>query len=143
MIIEIITSELDFFITEKIRELRIKAGIDQVTLAQKLGVSEGYIGNIENPKNSAKANIRMLARIAKALELETYVNFLPDEILHEDMVRIRIELFDISSRSQTLDKDGQVPKRLKILETTSISMEELELLKSSKGGFKYCTIIKE
>ncbi len=73
MIIEIITSELDFYITEKIRELRIKAGLDQVALAQKLGVSEGYIGNIENPKHTAKANIRMLARIANALELKSYM----------------------------------------------------------------------
>lgn len=143
MIIEIITSELDFYIVEKIRELRIKAGLDQVTLAQKLGVSEGYIGNIENPKNKAKANIRLLARIAKALEMESYINFFPVEILREDMVRIKIELLDISSRSQILDEEGRVPKRLEILETTPISTDEFEKLKSAKGGLKYCTIIKK
>jgi len=142
MIIEIITSELDFFILEKIRELRIKAGLDQVALAQKLGVSEGYIGNIENPKHSAKANIRMLARIAHALELESYIEFFPVRIMTNDMVRLKIELFDLSSRSQILDKNGKVPERLKEIEKTQISIEEIEKLKLD-GGYKYCTIIQK
>lgn len=142
MIIEIITSELDFYITEKIRELRIKAGLDQVALAQKLGVSEGYIGNIENPKNSAKANIRMLARIAYALKLKSYMDFFPIDIITNDMVRLKIELFDISSRSQIIDKNGEVPKRLNELEKTPISIEEIEKLKSD-GLYKYCTIIEK
>lgn len=142
MIIEIITSELDFYISEMIRELRIKAGLDQVALAQKLGVSEGYIGNIENPKNSAKANVRMLARIASALELESYMDLFPKEIMINDMVRLKIELFDISSRSQTIDKNGAVPKRLTKLEITPISNEVLEELKSN-GLYKYCTIIEK
>ncbi len=142
MIIEIITSELDFYIIEKIRDLRIKAGLDQVALAQKLGVSEGYIGNIENPKHTAKANIRMLARIANALELKSYMELFPEEIMTSDMVRLKIELFDISSRSQNIDENGEVIKRLIELEKTSISIEEIEQLKANKT-YKYCTIIEK
>src|SRR6218665_3158152 len=127
MIIEIITSELDFYIIEQIRELRIKAGLDQVALAQKLGVSEGYIGNIENPKNSAKTNIRMLARIAYALDLESYTDLFPKKTLVNDMICLKIELFDISSRSQTIDKNGEVPKRLKELDKRPITTEEIEI----------------
>lgn len=142
MIIEIITSELDFYINEKIRELRIKAGLSQMALAQKIGVSEGYIGSIENPKDDSKASIRMLARIANALELKSYLEFFPNEILSNDMVRIRIELFKVSSRNQILDKDNKVPERLKELEKKPISIEEVEDLKSKKE-YKYCTIIEE
>ena len=74
MIIEIIISHLDFLLIERVRELRIqfKPYMDQVTLAQKIGVSEGYIGNIENPKIQSKYNIRMLHRVAEALNLESY-----------------------------------------------------------------------
>ncbi|MFH6961672.1 helix-turn-helix domain-containing protein [Flavobacterium plurextorum] len=143
MIIEIITTELDFYIMEKIRELRIKAGLDQVDVAQKIGVSEGYIGNIENPKHSAKVNIRMLARIANAIGVESYNAFLPDKIFKTDMVRLKIKLLDISSRSQTIREDGTVPERLNVLSKKSLTDDDLETLKLRKGGLKYCTIIEK
>jgi len=142
MIIEIITSELDFYINEKIRELRIKAELSQMDLAQKIGVSEGYIGSIENPKNDAKASTRMLARIANALELKSYLEFFPNEISSNDMVRIKIKLSKVSPRNQTLDKNKKVPERLKVLEIKPISIEEIEDLKS-KREYYYCTIIQE
>ena len=41
MIVEIVISEIDFQIKENIRSARIKEGINQVTLAQRIGVSEG------------------------------------------------------------------------------------------------------
>ncbi|MGV3460257.1 MAG: helix-turn-helix transcriptional regulator [Flavobacterium sp.] len=141
MIVDIIISEIDFYIMENIRELRIKAGMDQVELAQKLGVSEGYVGNIENPKSSAKSNLRMLARIAKALNLESYNDLFPSKILHHDMVKIRLELFPISSRNQVLDNDGNVPKRLKIISLEPLSDTEMDALKTRKGGLEYCTVI--
>ncbi|MBY8963161.1 helix-turn-helix transcriptional regulator [Flavobacterium sp. D11R37] len=141
MIIEIIISEFDFHIMENIRKQRIKAGMDQVELAQKLGVSEGYVGNIENPKHSAKVNTRMLARIAAALDLKTYTDLLPLVVLSNDMVRIRLELIEISSRSQSLDKDGNVPKRLEIISIKPLSDKDMETLKARKNGLKYCTII--
>ncbi|MFH7006531.1 helix-turn-helix domain-containing protein [Flavobacterium plurextorum] len=128
---------------EKIRELRIKAGLDQVDVAQKIGVSEGYIGNIENPKHSAKVNIRMLARIANAIGVESYNAFLPDKIFKTDMVRLKIKLLDISSRSQTIREDGTVPERLNVLSKKSLTDDDLETLKLRKGGLKYCTIIEK
>ena len=38
MIIEIIISELDFYLIERVRELRLKSNLSQVMLAHKLGV---------------------------------------------------------------------------------------------------------
>ena len=99
MIVEIVISEIDFLVKENIRYSRIKAGLDQVELAQKIGVSEGYIGNIENPKNSAKANTRLIARISLALKLNSYLEIIPKQIVRNDMVRLKLDLFDINTRN--------------------------------------------
>lgn len=139
MIIEIVISEIDFRVKENIRSARIKAGIDQVTLAQKIGVSEGYIGGIENPKNPAKANVRLISRIASALNLSTYNDILPEKVLKNDMVRLKIELYNINKRSQILDKNGNVPERLKELSKTVLTDDEYNLFKENNG--KYCTIV--
>lgn len=142
MIIEIITSEIDFEVMEKIRNARIKAGIDQVELAQRVGVSEGYIGNIENPKIDARVNVRMLGRIAVALEQGSYNDLLPDEVKSHDLVIKRIRLIETNSRKHILNEDGEVPKRLDVLETTPITEDELRKMKDNKD-YKYCRIIEE
>jgi transcriptional regulator with XRE-family HTH domain len=99
MIVEVIISELDFYLIEKVRELRIKANISQVKLAHKIGVSEGFIGNVENPKQNQKYNIRMLNRIANALELNSYADLFPEKIISNDVVKIKIELFETNSKN--------------------------------------------
>lgn len=139
MIVEIVTSEIDFLIKENIRYARIKAGLDQVKLAQRIGVSEGYIGGIENPKNPAKANIRLLSRIAVALELESYNEIMPKEIVKDDIVRLRIDLFNINTRNQILDANGNVPERLKVLSKVSLTEKEYKIFKDEKQA--YCTTI--
>lgn len=143
MQIEIITSELDFYVIEKVRELRIKATpyIDQVTLAQKLGVSEGYIGSIENPKLRSKYNIRMLHRIANALNLPSYTELLPDKLLSHDLVKIRIDLKSSFSRKHEIDKNGEVIKRFEVLAINPLSKEELELWNNKSDKLKYLSII--
>lgn len=100
MIVEFIISELDFYLIEKVRELRIKANISQVKLAHKIGVSEGFIGNVENPKQNQKYNIRMLNRIANALELKSYCDLFPEKIISNDVVKIKIELLDTNTKNQ-------------------------------------------
>lgn len=141
MIVEIVISEIDFLVKENIRYSRIKAGLDQVELAQKIGVSEGYIGNIENPKNPAKANTRMIARIALALKLNSYLEILPKQIVRNDMVRLKLDLFDINTRNQVLDSNGNVPERLNILSKKILTDKEYKIYKNKK--LPYCTIIKK
>tara|TARA_R110002096_G_scaffold435785_1_gene662753 strand:+ start:529 stop:972 length:444 start_codon:yes stop_codon:yes gene_type:complete len=135
MIIEIIISEFDFWIKENIRIERIKAKIDQVELAQKLGVSEGYIGNIENIKNKSKANTRMISRIALALDLDSYNKLFPKQVLKNDLVRIKLELFNINTRKQVMDKEGGVPKRLKIVSVKSLTEDEISRWKKVKSPY--------
>ncbi|MEE9361444.1 MAG: helix-turn-helix transcriptional regulator [Cellulophaga sp.] len=135
MIIEIIISEFDFWIKENIRIERIKAKIDQVELAQKLGVSEGYIGNIENIKNKSKANTRMISRIALALDLDSYNKLFPKQVLKNDLVRIKLELFNINTRKQVMDDKGSVPKRLKIVSVKSLTEDEISRWKKVKSPY--------
>ncbi|SFU75538.1 hypothetical protein SAMN05216480_12022 [Pustulibacterium marinum] len=142
MIIEIVMSHLDFYIIESIRELRAKSTpyIDQLALAQLIGVSEGYIGQIENPKNRAKYNIRMLARVAKALKLKSYNDILPKEILKYDMVKIRLKLLKSDSKKHEVDEKGNLKKRFEILSIKPLNNGEL--LKWNSGKLNYLTIIE-
>lgn len=142
MVIEIIISELDFYIIEKVRELRIKSEprMDQVELAQRLGVSEGYVGSIENPRIKAKYNIRMLGRIAKAFNLKSYQELLPEKVLANDIVRIKLDLLKTSSRKHEVDNKGEITKRFTVLSVKPLSDVELEQWKLNK--LNYLTIIK-
>lgn len=119
MIVNLIISELDFYFIERVRELRLKANISQLKLAHKIGVSEGFIGNVENPKENHKYNIRMLNRIANALNLQSYSDLFPDKIISNDVVKIEIELFDKNEK-----KENQRFKSIKILPCTESEIEE-------------------
>jgi len=134
MIIEIIASELDFYLIERIRELRLKAKLSQVMLAHKLGVSEGYIGNIENLKQPAKYNIRMLSRIAIALQLESYMDLFPAKPFINDLVRIKINLFDKEEIKKPVNQYGEIVKRFEIL--SIIPLSEKEIMKYDKRRSK-------
>ena len=125
MIIEIIASELDFYLIERIRELRLKAKLSQVMLAHKLGVSEGYIGNIENLKQPAKYNIRMLSRIAVALQLESYMDLFPTKPFLNDLVKIKINLFDKEEIKKKVNQYGEIGKRFEILSIIPLSEKEI------------------
>ena len=134
MIIEIIISELDFYLIERVRELRLKSNLSQVMLAHKLGVSEGYIGNIENPKQTAKYNIRMLSRIAIALELDSYLDLFPKKPFSNDLVKIKINLFDKGEAKKDLHQQGEKVERFKEISITPLS--EQEILEYDKSRVK-------
>jgi transcriptional regulator with XRE-family HTH domain len=134
MIIEIIISELDFYLIERVRELRLKSNLSQVMLAHKLGVSEGYIGNIENPKQTAKYNIRMLSRIAIALELDSYLDLFPTKPFSNDLVKIKINLFDKGEVKKDLRQQGEKVERFKEISITPLS--EQEILEYDKSRVK-------
>lgn len=134
MIIEIIISELDFYLIERVRELRLRSNLSQVMLAHKLGVSEGYIGNIENPKQPAKYNIRMLSRIAIALELNSYMDLFPSKPFSNDLVQMKIDLFDKGDIKKGLHPQGDRVNRFKKISVTPLS--EKEILEYDKNRVK-------
>ncbi|UBZ08635.1 helix-turn-helix transcriptional regulator [Salegentibacter mishustinae] len=145
MEIEIIISELDFYLIEKVRELRIKSEpyLDQVTLAQRIGVSEGYIGRIENPKIQSKYNIRMLNRVSKALGLNSYDLLFPSKLLSNDLVKIRLKLKKQTKRKHEIDGAGNVVKRFDILSIKPLSENEQKRwdAKDKKNKLDYLRIL--
>ena len=143
MTIEIIISQIDFYVIERIRELRVKSTpyVDQVELSQRIGVSEGYIGQIENPKSRAKYNLRMIAKAARALNLKSYQEIFPNEILTDDLVKIRLKLLKSNKKKHEIESNGNIKKRFEIISTTPLTKEEVIMWNNHK--LKYLNIIKD
>lgn len=89
-IIEKIISEIDWFIIEKVRELR-KTKFSQTALSIELGFAEGFIGRIENPNQSAVYSSRHINLIAKALKVKVS-DINPEKPLPNDLIRLVIKL---------------------------------------------------
>jgi transcriptional regulator with XRE-family HTH domain len=138
MVIEIVLVHLDFLIIEQVRKLRLKSGLSQMKLAHKVGVSEGFIGNIENQKNPAKHNIRLLAKIFIACESKSYSEFNNIPITSHDIVRMRMKYFD----KEELDKQPKIntepEERFEII--SIIPLTEIEIKNFNKNDH-YLTVI--
>jgi len=137
-VIEIIISELDFYLIEKVREYRIKAKpyISQTALSIALGVSEGFVSKVENPKERAKYNIRHLNRLLKIFKLTSFSGILPASPVKNDIVRIRLQLKNMKKGKQAPDDS----KPYKIISMKPLKEEEIQ--KWNKNELPYLTIIK-
>jgi transcriptional regulator with XRE-family HTH domain len=71
-------TELDLYIINKVKELRLKVDMSQAVLAIKLEVSDAFIGQIENPKHRAKYNIAHLNKLAQIFNCSPK-DFLPEK----------------------------------------------------------------
>jgi transcriptional regulator with XRE-family HTH domain len=89
--IEIIISEIDLYVINKVREMRVPKELSQVKLSILIGLTEGAIGKIENPKERAKYNIRHLNLLAKALKCSPR-EFLPEKALRNDMIKAKLKM---------------------------------------------------
>jgi transcriptional regulator with XRE-family HTH domain len=73
-------SKIDWYIINKVREMRIEKGITQDDIAVQLDLSVGFIGHIESPKFSAKYNLIHLNELAKLFGCSPK-DFLPEKPL--------------------------------------------------------------
>lgn len=73
-------ADIEKYVIEKVRQRRMELKISQAALAQLLEVSEGFIGNVENPNYPEKYNIRHLNELAKILKCSPK-DFFPDKPL--------------------------------------------------------------
>lgn len=71
-------TKIEQFVIDKVRELRLKENISQATLAGMLGVSKGFIGNVENPRMIEKYNLNHINEIAKIFNCPV-TDFLPQQ----------------------------------------------------------------
>ena len=141
-VIEIVISQLDFYLIEKVRDMRINAipYISQVALSQKLDLSEGFVSKVENLKQRARYNIRLINRIVDIFDLQTYGDLFPPEIIKNDIVRIRIKLFKNAKPYSKKNHEEVSKKKYEVISTTPLSEDEFLLWKSDK--LEYLTIIK-
>lgn len=75
-----IKSEIDLYVINKVRELRVNANISQAELALLLDLSVGFIGHIESSKYRAKYNLHHLNQLAKVLKC-SMKDFFPENPL--------------------------------------------------------------
>jgi transcriptional regulator with XRE-family HTH domain len=73
-------SKIELFIVNKVREIRLEKGITQENIAFHLGISVGFIGQIESSKFRAKYNANHLNELAKLLDCSPR-DFWPEEAL--------------------------------------------------------------
>lgn len=55
------------YIIDRVREIRIQQGVSQSMLAYGIGVSPGFVGQVESPKFPTKYNLNHINEIAKFL----------------------------------------------------------------------------
>ncbi len=75
---EPLKSEIELYVINRVRELRIQAGISQADLALALELSVGFIGHIESPKHRAKYNLNHLNQLAKIFNCP-FQDFFPEK----------------------------------------------------------------
>lgn len=71
-------SKIDWFIVNKVREIRLGIGITQEDVAMHLNLSVGFIGHIESPKFRAKYNTIHLNELARLFKCSPR-DFLPEK----------------------------------------------------------------
>jgi transcriptional regulator with XRE-family HTH domain len=73
-----INRKIDLYIIERVRQMREANGVSQEVLAEHIGVTAGYVGQIESPKYRAKYNIYHLNSIAQLFKCSPR-DFLPEK----------------------------------------------------------------
>ena len=73
-------SKIEKFIIARVKEKREEFGYTQVTLSEKLNMSDSFVSHIETPKRRAKYNINHINALAKIFKCSPR-DFLPDKPL--------------------------------------------------------------
>ena len=76
-------SRIELFVIEKVKSLRENAKISQSELAFRLGVSNGFIGQVESVKFPAKYNLDHIDKLAKIFQCSPK-DFIPDRPINKD-----------------------------------------------------------
>ena len=73
-------NEFDQYVSAAVRQKRIAQDITQADLAIGIGVTDGFISQVESPKSPSKYNLNHLNKIAKYLGCSPR-DFLPEKPL--------------------------------------------------------------
>lgn len=72
--------KIEQYVIDRVRDIRLERGISQAELADRIDVTRGFIGAVENPRQRAKYNIKILNEIAKVLDCSIR-DFFPEKYL--------------------------------------------------------------
>lgn len=128
-IVELVISEIDLFVIDKVRELRGKCipYVSQVELSQRMGYADGYVGKVENFSSNARYNIRKLNLISNAFKLDTPQELLPNKTIVNDLIFLKLEVNSKKNDKVEFDKEGNVIKNYKILEMKILNEDEIKV----------------
>ena len=73
-------SKIERYIIQKVKELRVANGMTQISLSQKLNMSDSFIGHVESPKRRDKYNLKHINALAKIFKCSPR-DFLPEKPL--------------------------------------------------------------
>ncbi|WP_158795478.1 helix-turn-helix domain-containing protein [Pedobacter sp. L105] len=59
------TIDIELYVIEKVKNLRVEQGLRQKDIAEIIQTKGSFIGNVENPRNPAKYNLKHIALLAK------------------------------------------------------------------------------
>jgi transcriptional regulator with XRE-family HTH domain len=61
-------TKIEQYVIDQVREKRKEAGLSQIELSQKLGMSDSFVSHVETPNRRAKYNINHLNALAKVFK---------------------------------------------------------------------------
>ncbi len=73
-------TKIDRYIISTVKDMRIKHGLSQIALSEKLNMSDSFVGHVETPKRRAKYNINHLNALAKIFKCSPK-DFMPEKPL--------------------------------------------------------------
>ena len=82
---KILKTEIELFITNKVKELRKANNIGQKKLSLELRLSISFVGRAENPYSKAKYNLNHLNEIARFFNVP-FSYFFPETHLEKDCI---------------------------------------------------------
>ena len=82
-------TEIEQFVIDKIKEVRIQNGYSQDDVAEFLDTSRGFIGQVESPNHSSKYNLNHINKLAIALKCSPK-DFLPENPFSEKGLKSKI-----------------------------------------------------
>jgi len=139
-VFEVIVLELDYYIIDRIRELRIRhmPYLSQLKLSQELELPESFVSKAENMKIRFKYNLRSINKAANLFQVP-YAELFPKQLVKNDVVRMRLKKVTNKKRILTVNPDGTLDKAYEIISIKPLNEKELGLWNANK--LEYLTII--
>ncbi len=105
-------SEIDYLLILHIKDLRIKKGITQLQLSQKMKLADGFVSKVETLSERAKYSIRHLPLLAKVLGVEIK-DLIPSKSATYDLVVLTLR------KTNKINNDGSTSVK-KVIEVINI-----------------------